>query len=81
MLNSCPKPYSCGTRFHYYTTDPLPTAVGVPTDIKAYTVEESTRCRQRERTVQVMKCSREDFIYKFIGFHQSSCDSGFCGMT
>lgn len=95
MLNSCPKKYSCGTVFPYWTDEKMPSTVGVETTVKAYIVDEETTrgwlfgrsttttiCKSSTRELRVMRCSDKpnDLIYKASMF-ANDCSEGFCGMV
>ena len=75
MLDKCPKETSCGTRHPYWTDDAMPDSVGIPTTVKAYTVE-GNNCKAHPIAVQVIRCSRtsHDFVYRYAGEY-----AGFCG--
>ena len=82
MLDFCPERYSCGTQIPFWTDEPMPTAVGVETEIKAYGVY-LFKCKMWSENIKVMRCSwdvTDDFIYKQTANVEHNCQQAFCGM-
>ncbi|XP_067946628.1 oncoprotein-induced transcript 3 protein-like [Watersipora subatra] len=84
MLNRCPTT-SCGSYFPYWTEDPMPRMVGVEKTISAYTHDphelNAYFCQKTQRVdLKVIRCSRSDYIYKYIGPYKDYCFHTFCGM-
>lgn len=87
MLDSCPKPKSCGTENPLWTDDQMPSKVHQDKLIEAHKVVP-TSCVRRTIKLWVVRCShmRNDFIYFFIpeasGLdYYTNCGIGFCGMN
>ena len=82
MLDTCVLGYSCGTHAAMWTDDPMPSEVGVSTEISAY-ASWTGNCRWQTKSVLVMRCSHDtdyDFIYQY-NEASTSCSYSFCGMT
>ena len=83
MLNTCPKPESCGTKYPLWTDDIMPKEIGMEMTVDTYEPRKNN-CKQYKFKVRVMRCSwdtNHDLIYKQTNFVGGYCFRGFCGMT
>ena len=82
MLNTCPEPYSCGTRIPMWSDAPMPTKVGQPELVKCFERRPAEGCRSSSNRMLVMRCSErpDDFIYKSDFLLSDPCNIAFCGM-
>ncbi|XP_067933925.1 oncoprotein-induced transcript 3 protein-like [Watersipora subatra] len=84
MLNTCPPMFSCGAMMPYWSDEPLPTEVGVKTDMVAYeSWYPGHVCKFFAKAMYVMRCSHDtdyDVIYKYRSAHKKDCYQSFCGM-
>ena len=90
ILNKCPKYNSCGTLLPYWTDEPMPADVGVPTTISIYGSVASGSCcidcRKFTKKIEVMRCSNSstaDFIYRYlpgVNGYSGLCAAAFCSM-
>ena len=82
MLDSCPKWFSCGGRYPYWTDYDMPKDIGLPTTITAYGVVGRS-CKHVNRKMEVMRCSwrtKHDLIYRYTDVYYIACSNAFCGM-
>lgn len=83
MLDSCPKWFSCGGRYPYWTDDLMPKAVGEITEVSIYGVVGND-CKHVTQAMEVVRCSWDsphDFVYRYVGKYYQSCSNSFCGMA
>ena len=87
MLSKCPRQYSCGANIPYWTDEPMPTAIGIPTRVTAYASlswDYNDACKYFNIQIEVMRCSLtdHDFIYRHpdVNDYNGTCWATFCGM-
>ena len=85
ILNTCPRPNSCGTRVPYWTDKAMPTEAEVEKTIKVYGVDDK-KCKLYKTSINVMKCfvdNNEFLIYQRTRKEPKAddvCKEAFCGM-
>ena len=83
LLDSCPKPFSCGGATSLWTDDYMPKLVDDEVVINAYGAD-SQGCRSVTVELKVIRCSWDapgDFVYKLVTTNQSPCSQTLCGMS
>lgn len=81
LLDSCPKPYSCGSLYPYWSDNALPKEVGEVEEIEAYRVA-GTDCKYDSIPLMVMRCSSDpnDVVYRTaVSYLSDKCVATFCG--
>ena len=83
LLDSCPKPFSCGGATSLWTDDYMPKLVDDEVVINAFGAD-SQGCRSVTVELKVIRCSWDapgDFAYKLATTNQSPCSQTLCGMS
>ena len=87
ILNTCPQYKSCGTRYAYWTDEPMPQEIGVVATVTLHSTDSYyvSSCKYHNTKILVMRCSWKtpyDFIYKLAKtYTQDSCSAAICGMV
>ena len=79
MLDTCPKPNSCGTHTPIWTNATMPSFVGETTTIDVFELFKGN-CKYVSAKVKVIRCSwnnLHDFIYQYSGSYYDMCFAAF----
>lgn len=82
LMNKCVPQLSCGTNLALWSDDPMPTQVGVITQVNAYSqFRDNCRYPGYIKRISVVRCStsNNDYVYRYDG--DDFCFTGFCGMS
>ena len=77
LLNTPPKEFSCGTKTPFWSDNAMPSKVGVVKEIDIY----GDASKLLVRPLLVVKCSSNDFVYRYVGEYNETCTMAMCAMS